>query len=198
MIRVLGAAESPKNVAAIILAAGASKRLGTPKQLVLFGGERLLDRAVRVAHEAGCAPVIVVLGSSAAAIRADCTLRDTLILTNDGWLEGMASSIRVGASAVSGSIDGVTLMTCDQPGVTSLHLRRLIESGAEEPTASLYKEKRGVPAYFPIRYLQALLELQGDEGAGKLLRFAEAIDLPWGEIDIDTEPALLSARSLFD
>ena len=78
-------------IGAVILAAGASTRLGQPKQLVMLAGKPLLERAARTAREAGCDPVIVVLGSSAEAILASCRLDGCTTLTNKDWVEGMAS-----------------------------------------------------------------------------------------------------------
>src|SRR5205823_6575293 len=84
--------------AAVILAAGASTRLGQPKQLIVLGGETLLDRAVRVAAEAGCWPVVVVLGADARRVLARCPLRSAAVLVNPWWQEGMASSLRLGVA----------------------------------------------------------------------------------------------------
>jgi molybdenum cofactor cytidylyltransferase len=179
--------------AAVILAAGASTRLGEPKQLVNLAGETLLERAVRTARDAGCSPV-VVLGSEAERIREGCSLVGATVLVNEAWPEGMASSIRVGVGAVSGA-DGVVLMTCDQPAVTAEHLLALIANG--EVTASAYAGRRGVPAYFPAATFPALLELRGDAGARELLRNAAAVELPGGELDIDTATERVEAERLF-
>ena len=132
-------------LAAIILAAGASRRLGQPKQLVRLGEETLLERAIRVAAEAGCAPVIVVLGASSAQILAQSSLAPAIIVLNSAWEEGMASSIRLGIGSLAPGTTAALLMTCDQPAVTAAHLRRLALEAPEEPVASAYSERRGVP-----------------------------------------------------
>jgi CTP:molybdopterin cytidylyltransferase MocA len=173
-------------IAAVVLAAGASTRLGEPKQLVMLGRETLLERAVRTARTAGCHPVLVVLGAAAQQIRERCELGDAVLLVNEAWEEGMASSIKVGV---------VVLMTCDQPAVTAEHLRALAGSG--EVTASAYDGRRGVPAYFPAASFPDLLELRGDVGARELLRSAAAMELHNGELDVDTELELSLARELF-
>src|SRR6478736_7183112 len=105
-------------VAAIIVAAGASTRLGQPKQLVLVDGEPLLQRAVRCAQEAGASPVFVVLGADRELIRNAIDFGAASIVVNEDWEEGLACSIRVGVQAAAGSA-GVLLMTCDQPRVTA-------------------------------------------------------------------------------
>lgn len=79
------------SVAAIVLAAGASRRLGELKQLVSLQGETLVERAVRVCREAGCNPVVVVLGASADRVRKTCSFKDVLVVVNEGWPEGMGA-----------------------------------------------------------------------------------------------------------
>jgi molybdenum cofactor cytidylyltransferase len=185
------------NVAAIILAAGASTRLGEPKQLVTLGDERLLERAVRVAREAGCAPIVVVLGASAASILAECRLGNANVVMNPDWGEGMAASIRCGVRSLDEDCGAAILMTCDQPAVTAGHLRQLIAGCIDKPVASSYAGRLGVPACFPAGYFGELLWLTGDEGARRLLESALTVDLAGGELDIDTPLTLAAARSVY-
>jgi CTP:molybdopterin cytidylyltransferase MocA len=180
--------------AAVVLAAGASTRLGEPKQLARLAGETLLERAVRTAREAGCSPVVVVLGAEAGLIVEQSDLSDAVVAVNDEWSEGVASSIRVGVGAVQNA-DGVVLMTCDQPAVTEAHLRALMKTG--EATASHYAGRNGVPAYLPKTAFAQLMELRGDMGARELLRGAAALELAHGELDVDTTEDLARARELF-
>jgi CTP:molybdopterin cytidylyltransferase MocA len=184
--------------AAVVLAAGASTRLGEPKQLVRLAGETLLERAVRTAREAGCSPVVVVLGADAEQIAAQCDLSDAVVVVNDAWSEGMASSIRHGVrtlGSVAKDADGVVLMTCDQPAVTAAHLRALRSTG--EATASAYAGRRGVPAYLPAAAFAQLMELHGDAGARELLVQARCVELADGELDIDTAEDLAAAERMF-
>jgi CTP:molybdopterin cytidylyltransferase MocA len=185
-------------MAAVVLAAGPSMRLGEPKQLAMVGGERLLERAVRVAREAGCAPVVVVLGARAEEIRVACALGDAVVVVNEGWGEGMGASVRVGVRSVmdsAGGAEGVVVMTCDQPAVTAEHLLVLMATG--EVTASGYAGRCGVPTYFPAEMFGALLELKGDAGARELLREARVVELTGGELDVDTAEGLAVARRVF-
>jgi CTP:molybdopterin cytidylyltransferase MocA len=185
-------------IAAVVLAAGASTRLGELKQLAEMGGETLLERAVRVAREAGCSPVLVVVGASSHEVLAYSQLGDALPVVNDEWQEGMASSIVRGLRTlgiVAEDADGVVLMTCDQPAVTAEHLRALMASGAV--TASAYGGRRGVPAYFPGGSFPELERLTGDAGARELLREAETVELPGGELDVDSAADLAKARERF-
>jgi CTP:molybdopterin cytidylyltransferase MocA len=185
-------------VAAVVLAAGASKRLGEPKQLVMVGGEALLERAVRVAREAGCSPVVVVVGAYYAQVLANSVLGDVVPVINDKWQEGMASSIRLGVGTlefVAKDAEGALLMTCDQPAVTVKHLSRLMQRA--EVRSSRYAGKNGVPAFFPKKYFDSLMELKGDAGARELLATARCEELENGELDVDTFEDLEKARDLF-
>lgn len=186
-------------VPAIVLAAGASVRLGQPKQLLrlaAFGGETLIDHAVGVAQAAGVAPIFVVLGASAKEIRRECALRDCVVVRNDAWKEGMASSIRLGIAAVMGNVpdaSGAMVLVCDQPALSADHLRKLVNAHRSDPNgivASRYGGRTGVPAVFPCAVFPALLELQGDQGARAMLQqpglAVRAIELRGGELDLDS------------
>ena len=182
------------SIAAVVLGAGSSSRLGEPKQLVRLGEENLLERAVRVAREVGCWPVVVVLGASAEVIRSQCSLGDARVLVNEGWEEGMASSIRLGVGALSG-VDGCVVMTCDQPAVTVEHLSRL--TVGDEVKASRYAGRNGIPAFFPAAVFGELMELRGDKGARELLAGSGFVELEGGELDVDTLGDLVRVRELF-
>jgi molybdenum cofactor cytidylyltransferase len=188
------AMEDSARIAAVVLAAGASRRLGSPKQLAMLGDEMLLERAIRLAREAGCSPVIVVLGAEHETILANCRLGDAVPVIHDKWEGGMGSSIRLGVLACEPAT-GVVVMTCDQPAVTVEHLQLLMRG--PDVKASRYEGRNGVPAFFPQRYFGELEELSGDVGARNLLRSAEAVELKNGELDVDTAADLARARELF-
>ena len=182
-------------IAAVVLAAGESRRLGEPKQLVMLGDETLLERALRIGRESGCDPILVVLGASAELIRARCGLGKSIVVVNEEWAEGMGASVRAGVRALGSDVDGCVVMTCDMPAVSPEHLRSLMRAG--EVTASEYAGRRGVPAYFPRTMFGQLMESGGDAGARELLRAASAIELKDGEVDIDTAADLERAREKF-
>jgi molybdenum cofactor cytidylyltransferase len=191
----------PMHVAAVIVAAGASTRLGHPKQLVVVGGEPLLQRAIRCAREAGASPVLVVLGAHRELIENAIDFRGAAIVANEDWEDGLASSLRAGVRAAVGAA-GVLLMTCDQPCVTVEHVRQMIEKfeSQSEPTliVSTYAGVRGIPAIFPREAEAALLALRGDTGARMLLQQSPwpviSLHLAGGEIDIDTPDDLQGIR----
>lgn len=190
------------SIPAIVLAAGASQRLGQPKQLVEFEGETLLNRTIRMAREAGADPVLVVLGARFAEICATLPLEDVVLAFNDEWQSGMASSIRAGLRALTAcdpQAEAVLLLTCDQPRLTVDHLRGLFAASAQHPgriAASRYRGTRGTPAIFPRALFPPLSNLHGDRGARSLLLHPSCdvveIDFPGGEVDIDTPADLHS------
>jgi molybdenum cofactor cytidylyltransferase len=184
------------SVAAIVLAAGESTRLGRAKQDVVLAGETLLHRAVRAASEAGLAPVIVVVREARYidALQAS----GAMVLLNRKAYEGMATSIVCGVTAARGmNLDGVVVMTCDQPGLQAEHLRALTAERAEV-VGSEYSGRVGVPAYFPATAFAELMELRGDVGAREILRGAKSIAQQTLSVDIDTEEDFRVAQILFE
>jgi molybdenum cofactor cytidylyltransferase len=179
--------------AAIILAAGASKRLGRPKQTLELGGKTLILRAVNVAMEAGLSPVIVVVREIESFV-VELQQMGCLIVANDEASEGIASSIRRGVNvATMMKAAGVVLMTCDQVALKPEHLQELTTK-SDRMTGSQYAGRVGIPAYFPVTAFAALMELKGDIGAREMLQTAFAIENEDLAFDIDTEDDLLTAR----
>ena len=181
--------------AAVILAAGASRRLGISKQDLVLGDETLVERALRTAQQAALSPVIVVLrpqGDFGHGLQQ----RGALIVLNDRAHEGMASSIRLGVN-VAGMVKarGVVLMTCDQALLRPEHLHALCAQ-PECITGSAYAGKIGIPAYFPAASFSALLQLQGDTGARDLLRGAASVADESLALDIDTQADFDRAQRL--
>lgn len=185
------------SVAAIILAAGASRRLGQPKQLLRLGGETLLEHTIRLANEARTAPVIVVLGANYEAICASVCLANAIAVCNEQWQTGIASSIHAGLDAIvraAADCDGAIVLVCDQPKLTSEHLQTLMRgfalSGNAAIVASRYAGALGVPAIFPRSVFDDLRLLKGDQGARALLQNPTCvlveIEFIGGEVDIDT------------
>jgi molybdenum cofactor cytidylyltransferase len=182
------------SAAAVVLAAGASQRLGRPKQTLMLDRQTLVERAVRVAMEAGLAPVIVVLRNDTLIDRVQALGAQPLL--NRMCDEGIASSIRCGVTWASRlSALGVVLMTCDQVALRAEHLLALCAS-ADRVTGSRYAGKIGIPAYFPASSFAALLALEGDVGARELLRDAAVVEDESLALDIDTEEDFLVAQVL--
>jgi len=189
------------DVAAIVLAAGASRRLGRPKQLVLWGGEALVRRAARIACESSCGRVVVVVGAAEREVREAIAGLRAEVVPNEEWAEGIASSIRAGVGAVDSAVEGAALLlACDQPMLTSTHLGWIVaawRSGAKM-VGSRYADTLGVPALFDRSAFPALLALRGDAGAKKVLQAGESVGIDWteGELDVDTPADLERVEGL--
>ena len=184
------------SVAAIVLAAGASRRLGQPKQLLMYEGETLLARAIRLAGEAGAAPLLTVLGANCEVILAAVSLTCAASVINKNWEQGIATSIHAGLESLDASVPSVNaalILSCDQPRLTTDHLHVLIETFAAQPepsiVASAYAGVVGIPSVFPRLAFPHLLALRGDQGARAILGQPPfpLISVPFsgGEVDID-------------
>lgn len=179
----------------IILAAGASSRLGEPKQNLVYKGRSLLQNAIDAALGSACRPVIVVLGANEKFIRPNIETEYIQIFCNLGWREGMSSSIRLGIQnllQLNPGIKQVILMVCDQPFVNSGLLNMLIAKQAETGKsiiASSYNETVGTPVLFGKSFFMELQMLRGQQGAKKLFskykKFLSTISFPSGATDID-------------
>lgn len=184
------------SIAAVILAAGASRRLGQPKQLLPHAGEALLQRALRLVRESGSEPILVVLGAEFARICVAIPFDDAIPVFNDRWEDGMASSIHAGLNELdvrAPESKGALVMGCDQPHLSSAHLRSLLKAFNEHKSsaivASSYAGVRGMPAVFPRTVFPALHQIQGDKGARGLLAnppiLIAEVEFVGGEVDID-------------
>ncbi len=183
---------------ALVLAAGASSRFGSPKQLVRVQGRPLLHRTVANAAEVAGQAVLVVLGAHAGDLAPLLRHSTATVIVNRSWSEGIASSIRTGIAHLPPSCDGVLILLADQAAVTVDDLRRLAGVWRREPqciVAARYETTVGVPAIFPRTEFPQLAALRGDRGARDLLRRAAdrviALELANAEIDIDTPEDLL-------
>jgi len=184
------------SVAAVVFAAGGSIRFGKPKQLAIFQGEPLVRRIVTAAKDAGCAPVVVVVGASAAQIAPVLAGLPVSIIEHPNWSNGLGSSIAVGvmhAASITPDLDAAILLACDQPFVNAVMLRQLIQMHLENKkpiVASAYAETLGVPALFDRSCFGDLLQLTGDNGAKGIIlarrNDVTLFDFPAAAVDIDT------------
>jgi molybdenum cofactor cytidylyltransferase len=183
-------------IAAVVLAAGSSSRLGQPKQLLHYESCPLVRRAAAAALDAGCDPAAIVVGADRENVTAALSGLAVRILPNDGWGRGMGTSIHLGVQSLR-DCDAILLLACDQPFVNSDLLRQLIaaqQTTGKPMAASAYAGTLGVPALFTRASFDRLLSLGDDEGAKRILT-TEAdevaqIDFPRGVIDIDTREDL--------
>lgn len=183
------------SIAAIVLAAGGSKRLGFPKQLLTFRGSPLVARAAAAALDAGARPVIVVLGADAdLTVPVLMGLDGVTTVINEGWRSGVASSLTAGIAALleHGDFDGFLVTLVDQPKIGVATLQRLIDAfdDSHRIVASSYAGTMGVPAVFGKEFTDELLKLTGDRGAKQFLLDktdrVTLVEMPEAEMDIDT------------
>ncbi|MDB5088375.1 MAG: MobA-like protein [Mucilaginibacter sp.] len=178
----------------IILAAGSSSRLGTPKQNLIYKGETLLQGAIKTALATRCSPITVVLGANFEVIKPTIEDLPVTIIYNEDWQQGMSSSISSGITELQkneAKISSVILMLCDQPFVNKELLLQLISANSKQSiVACAYNKGIGPPVYFDGFYFPELLLLKGNEGAKKLILKHEAhvttIPFLLGSVDVDT------------
>jgi CTP:molybdopterin cytidylyltransferase MocA len=188
----------------VILAAGASRRMGSPKQLIELNGKPLIVRAAEAALAAPVWPVVVVVGANSTAIRPVLAHLPVLIVENSAWSEGMASSIREGTGTVrqfSRGIDAAILALCDQPAFSAETVARLLRAQRETGrgiVAARYDGRLGAPALFTREHFVSLASLTGEEGARDLINGdparVAAVDLPELAHDLDTPADLNRER----
>jgi molybdenum cofactor cytidylyltransferase len=181
----------------VILAAGQSKRLGRPKQMLEYDGISLIDRVIQTAVKSSCRPIALVLGASAEQIIQNGNTEHVHTVINEQWEEGMASSIRAGLNAllaIDKEMDGVIILVCDQPHLNVEHINGLLNLQATQdlPAAACsYGGILGTPALFHKTLFENLLMLQGDVGAKKIIAGMEhnvaILEFEKGLFDIDTE-----------
>lgn len=195
-----GTADSASShIHVVVLAAGASTRFGSAKQLVRVNGRPLLHSAVSRAVELAGHSVTVVLGANAGELAPLLRHSPASIAVNRDWAEGIASSIREGVAQAPATADGVLIALADQAAVTTEDLRRLAGLWRRNPTSiatAQYAGTVGVPAIFPRWCFRELNELRGDRGAQVLLqRHVDRLvrlPMPSAELDIDRPEDLLA------
>ena len=192
------------SIGAIILAAGGSSRLGRAKQLLRFEGRTLLSRAVQAALEAGCAPVVVVLGARAAEVEAEVAGEiageQVLVARNERWSEGLSTSVCMGIEALealealgASPARAALLLPCDQPLLSAALLRQMMQRQSEGAAIVVceYAGAWGAPMLFERGLWPQLQVLEGDRGAQKVARdnadLVSAIPFEGGALDIDTD-----------
>lgn len=185
-----------KAAGVIILAAGASKRMGQPKQLLPYKDSTLLIHTIKTALSSFCSPVVVVLGANIEQIKSEISDLPVQIADNKNWQEGMASSIRCGLEEIlkiNKSLKSVVILLCDQPFVDALQINKLVEASHithKSIVISKYEHAEGVPVLFTKEHFKELFHLKGKEGAKRLLKIHKdsvyKVPFPQGVVDIDT------------
>lgn len=183
------------NIAVVVLGAGASTRMGRPKQLLRYGEQTLLVRAAQAALDTQCGPVYVVVPDDPVIGKELLGLPIQIVVNTDAG-EGIASSIRAGLQTATKStaIDGVLFTLVDQPFVRAHELKKMVSrfnnSRGSGVVAAGYDGVVGVPAIFPRQLFDRILALRGDQGARNLLKELEGEvhrhSLIEAAVDLDT------------
>jgi len=180
-------------IAGLILAAGGSSRLDSPKQLLKWGDSDLINHCISVATQAEIHPVTVVLGSRAEEISAVLPLSGIDILVNPCWQDGMSTSIKYGLKALPDDIDGTFIFLSDQPFITPELLRAIISNFNEsdaEITAPRVNGQQCNPVLFRRTFFPEMMTISGDRGAKSLLGRHAVTWLDWQDerllLDIDS------------
>ncbi|MET0998946.1 MAG: nucleotidyltransferase family protein [Marmoricola sp.] len=157
-------------VAAVVLAAGSSRRLGQPKQVLALDGVTILDVTLSVARDSACDPVVVVLGGAADQVRAEVSLDGVQVVENDEFGDGCATSIRTALSALPDETAGIVLLLGDQPRVQVETIQEL-EATARGHAVGVceYDDGLGHPLWFDRRMFGALESMHGDKAVWKLV-----------------------------
>lgn len=194
---------NPKSIGVIILAAGASSRLGQPKQLVRFDGKSLLQNTLDSTKELRLNPRILVLGAKQREILEKVELNDFKLTPNEDWKDGMASSLKIGlqfALELNPQQIGMLILVCDQPYLKAEILTKMLAKFDNDHSivACKYGQTIGVPVLFGQQYFDELLGLQGDQGAKKVLKKyvdrVALVNFERGIVDVDTREDLVRLK----
>lgn len=194
--------------AAVVLAAGGSRRLGRAKQLLTRDGETLVHRAVRLCAETSPLRLLVVLGAYREHVAQAIADIECELVVNDQWEQGLANSLRTAAAALAAHQGSTLIVACDQPALEATHLRRLLDGAATAGlgcAATLHDGAPGIPAVLSPSWREHTGQLQGDQGMGGRLRELQGdavwtLDAPELAFDIDNDADLRLAidRGLLD
>lgn len=176
----------------VLLAAGASRRFGSPKQLARVEGQTLLRRMARTALAARPAGCVVVLGARAERLRRELAGLDVRVVVNVRWRAGLSRSLAAGVAALPPDARAALVLLADQAAIGPADLELLRACWRRDPrriVAACARDRLGPPAILPRAVFPALRRLQGDAGAQDLLRDparrAVGIEMPGAAIDID-------------
>ncbi len=172
-------------VAAVVLAAGAGKRFGGPKQTVAWKGRPLVAHAIQAAKDGGLSPIVVVLGAHAAAVREAAAGEGVVFVDNPAWEDGQSTSVQAGLLAVERQVEAAVFLLADMPRVNGATIRRLVEghrTSLPAMVAPIGGGRRGNPILFDRRVFPGLYALTGDQGGRSLLE-----RWPWQAIEADPQ-----------
>lgn len=186
---------TPQKVAAVILAAGGSSRLGRPKQLLDWFGKTFIKQLIDLAHEAQLDPVILVTGANNKDIEQSVSSETIVIARNDAWQDGQSSSMKIGVKTVEDyHADAFIIFLCDQPHVPKELIDKMVDESQKDEldiVATSVTGKICPPTLFKAKCSQGIMTLQGDQGGRALFKSYNTKILEWEDQrllqDSDTE-----------
>ncbi len=198
---------SSSNIAIVILAAGASTRMGSPKQLLNWGETSLINHIITNSKAIKSSHLAVVLGANFEIIASEIVDPSVSIINNKEWQKGLGKSIAYASQFAMDSkevFDGILLILADQPFVSSSYLGTMIDTFNSEMesivTTSYGNQKIGVPALFSNSFFEELSQLSGDEGAKSILEkyrdFVKVLTPDFQNLDMDTKADYKSLKKL--
>ena len=192
-------------IGAVILAAGASTRMGQPKQLLEYQGKSLISRITGIAIEVIEEPVVVVIGAYSNLISKELKGMNAQIVKNPEWTSGIATSIRTGLleiRSLSPQLRALFFLVCDQPFVTAGLLTEMLlamDQSHKNIVACSYNDTLGTPVLIARQYFKELLLLRFHDGAKKIIQrhpmAVQPVPFPNGNVDIDTLQDYISLQS---
>jgi CTP:molybdopterin cytidylyltransferase MocA len=178
------------DVAGVLLAAGAGRRYGRPKALVVRDGRLLVERAAAALAGGGCDPVVAVLGAAAGEVRDRARLPGVRLVVNAEWETGMGSSLRAGLAALAGTAaEAAVVLLVDTPGIGAAAVARLAALGTRDALAvATYQGERGHPVLLgAAHWAGAAAAARGDRGARGYLAGHGAVEVPCDDIADGTD-----------
>ncbi len=197
----------PKDIGLVLLAAGASKRLGQPKQLVSFHDKTLLQHAIDCGESLDLKSKVLVIGANSQQILSETDTKSFEVCMNEKWEEGMATSLNLGLHKLlnlNSELSGIMVLVSDQPFVSEKLLNEMIQSFSKESSIVVckYQEIIGVPTLIGSSYFEEIQALKGDQGARRIIKkypdLVKTISFDQGNFDIDTPEDLRRLNKLKD
>ena len=195
-----------KKIAAVILAAGASRRFGASKLLLsLPGGETLIRQVAKIAVDSGLSPILCVIGKDHQKIKQALAGLPLNFVHNSHWQSGMSSSVKTGINHLPDETDACIMLMGDQPFISIdliHHLVELFQSGNTQVVIPVVGKQRTTPAILDRSTYDLIMKLEGDVGARALFSYFKVVELPWKDrrllLDLDTPEDYQKMQELYD